>query len=234
MDYTFEDYAKYYKNCKGDFGKGCYEMCGMRENGCCELSNYELIRLSLDKLGVNLPDDVFSIEELTENLFKLAEKKKVRKALVSGSFDPFTVGHLAVVKQASEIFDEVHVVIFVNSAKKRAFDIDKMLDAIRETLEIYKIKNCIVTKDNGLLSRYCQKNEIETNVRGLRNVKDYNYEEELVTVNNLYNKKLETVYFRGGGNQISSSTVRELLRYNEDVSMFVPEPVLALIREEME
>ena len=123
---------------------------------------------------------------------------------------------------------------FVNSAKKRAFDIDKMLDAIRETLEIYKIKNCIVTKDNGLLSRYCQKNEIETNVRGLRNVKDYNYEEELVTVNNLYNKKLETVYFRGGGNQISSSTVRELLRYNEDVSMFVPEPVLALIREEME
>ena len=55
-----------------------------------------------------------------------------------------------------------------------------------------------------------------------------------VTGTNLYNKKLETVYFRGGGNQISSSTVRELLRYNEDVSMFVPEPVLALIREEME
>lgn len=229
MDYTFEEYAKYYKNCKGNFGRGCYEMCPMRENGCCELSNYELIRLSLDKLGIKLPDDVFSVEELSKNLFLLAEKKKIHKALVSGSFDPFTVGHLAVIKQASEIFDEVHVVIFINSSKKRIFDIDKMLNAIRETLKINGIENCIVKKDDGLLSRYCQKNGIETNVRGLRNVKDYNYEEELVIVNNLYNKKLETVYFRGGGNQISSSTVRELLRYNEDVSMFVPEPVFKLI-----
>lgn len=229
MEDSFETYAEFYKNCKGQFGKGCYEMCGMRENGCCELSQYKLIRLSLEKLGIYLSDDVFSTEELADNLFKLAEKKQIHRALVSGSFDPFTTGHLAVVKEAAEIFDEVHVVIFVNSDKKRTFDTDAMLHAIRETLQNEKIQNCIVTKDNGLLSRYCQQNGIETNVRGLRNSKDYTYEEELVTVNNLYNKKLDTVYFRGGGNQISSSTVRELMKYNEDVSMFVPEPVFKLI-----
>lgn len=223
----FKTYQKYLHSCTGNFGGGCYEPCAMRENGCCELSKSEMLELALKKLGVQLDD--YSMNTLPEKLFQLAEQKKLNKALVSGSFDPFTIGHLAVVKEAAEIFDEVHVVIFINSAKKRAFDIDEMLCAIRETIQNEGIHNCIITKDNGLLSRYCQRNGIETNVRGLRNSKDYTYEEELVTVNNLYNKKLDTVYFRGGGNQISSSTVRELMKYNEDVSMFVPKPVFELI-----
>ncbi len=223
----FEMYQKYLHSCTGNFGGGCYKACAMRENGCCELSRSEMAELALKRLGIQLDD--YSIDTLPERLFELAEKRKPRKALVSGSFDPFTVGHLAVVKEAAELFDEVHIVIFINSAKKRSFDIDAMLDAIRETLENENIHNCVVTKDNGLLSRYCQKNGIETNVRGLRNAKDYHYEEELVAVNNLYNEKLDTVYFRGGGNQISSSTVKELMKYNEDVSMFVPEPVFRLI-----
>lgn len=230
MEKDFETYQKYFHSCTGDFGKGCYKHCAMRENGCCELSCAKMAELALKKLGIYLDD--YSIETLPEKLFRLAEKaenKKSCKALVSGSFDPFTTGHLAIVKEAAEIFDEVHVVIFINSDKKRTFDIDAMLDAIRETLQQEKIQNCIVKKDDGLLSRYCQRNGIETNVRGLRNSKDYTYEEELVTVNNLYNKKLDTVYFRGGGNQISSSTVRELMKYKEDVSMFVPEPVFRLI-----
>ena len=185
MEKDFETYQKYFHSCTGDFGKGCYECCAMRENGCCELSRAKMAELALNKLGIYLDD--YSIETLPEKLFGLAEKKK------------------------------------------RTFDIDAMLDAIRETLQQEKIQNCIVKKDDGLLSRYCQRNGIETNVRGLRNSKDYTYEEELVTVNNLYNKKLDTVYFRGGGNQISSSTVRELMKYKEDVSMFVPEPVFRLI-----
>lgn len=233
MKNDFNTYETIQNKCHNlnNFGGNCYEFCGFRENGLCELSKNELINLSLKEL-LDVDLDCQS-KDFAWNLLQLVKERKntykKRRAIVSGSFDPFTNGHLEIVKQASQMFDEVYVVIFVNSTKKRNYDVVKMCDAIRKTLIREKITNCIVDYNEGLLAEYCKNKNIETTVRGLRNNLDYNYEENIVEVNKLLNENLQTIYLRGNGNKISSSTVRELLRYNKDVSSFVPLEVLKII-----
>lgn len=231
MGYGVDDYKKAKVICKNknNFGKACYEFCPYRENGCCELSKNNLIDYSLQELlGVKLDS---SSSNFSWDLLELASKfKPIRKAIVSGSYDPFTCGHLELVKQASQMFDEVHVVIFVNSAKKRTYNVDDMCKAIDKTLKEEGIYNCIVNHDEGLLAEYCKKHNITTTIRGLRNNLDYNYEENIVEVNKLLNKDLQTIYLRGNDNKISSSTVRELMRYGKDVSMYVPKPIFEMIK----
>lgn len=242
---TLEDYLKAYDKCpcKDKFGhKNCYETCEYRENFECELSRLELANMTLKEMlggGIQLKnsEDLESLIEFGRKFQKkedvavpaMESKKPIKKAIVSGSYDPFTMGHLDIVKDASEIFDEVHIVIFTNSQKKRHFDVDDMCRAIEKSLLDCNITNCVVTHNNGLLAKYCKEHNITTSVRGLRNNLDYNYEENIVEVNKLLNDELKTIYLRGNGNKISSSTVRELLLYGEDVSKYVPRPVLELI-----
>lgn len=228
--YTLEDYKKALNSCCNikNFGCGCWEFCAYRENGMCELSENELMVLSLEKLGVDInKKDLNPFIELMN--LALKDTKPKRKAIISGSYDPFTNGHLELVKQASLMFDEIHVVIFINSSKIRNFDVNDMVDAIDKTLKNEGILNAIVTFDDGLLAEYCKRNDITTTIRGLRNNLDYNYEENIVEVNKLLNKDLQTIYLRGNDNKISSSTVRELLKYNKDVSMYVPKEVLKIL-----
>lgn len=231
MENKILDYENANKIClkRKNFGGRCYESCGFRNNGCCELSKSELIDISLEKLlGVHLNS---ANEDFCWNLFNLTNKfKKLRKAIFSGSFDPFTYGHLELVKQASQMFDKVHVVIFINSSKQRHYDVEKMCKAIEETLKEEKIFNCVVTHNEGMLADYCKRNEITTTIRGLRNNLDYNYEENIVEVNKLLNKDLQTIYLRANDNKISSSTVRELMKYGKDVSLYVPKPIFDMMK----
>ena len=118
------------------------------------------------------------------------------KAIYPGSFDPFTNGHLDIIKKAAVLFDEVYVVIGINSAKRRAFDSEKMKSAIEKTLELNKIDNCRVILYDGLVAEYTDKNNIGYMIRGLRNNMDYNYEENIAEINKLINPRLEYVYFR--------------------------------------
>ena len=129
------------------------------------------------------------------------------------------------------MFDEVHVVIFKNAAKKRNYDAIDMVKAIEDTLRDEGITNCIVSVQNGLLAEYAANNDITYTVRGLRNNMDYNYEENIAVVNKDLNPNLKTVYLRGEDIGISSSTVRELLSYGKDVSKYVPQNILELIQK---
>ena len=149
-------------------------------------------------------------------------------ALVSGSYDPFTNGHLEIVRQAAAMFDAVHVVIFSNSSKKRKYYITDMVEAIKKTLADEKLDNCIATSDDGLLARYCMRNGILYNVRGLRDNLDYGYEVKLSTFNTRLYPELRTVYLQSG-NTLSSTDVRELRVYNEDITPYVPRAVAEAI-----
>ena len=159
-------------------------------------------------------------------------KKELVKAIVSGSYDPFTYGHLTMVKQAAEIFDEVHVMIFINAKKKhRDYDADLMVEAIKETLKEEGITNCIVGYDTGLLAYYCKKHGIKYNIRGLRDNMDYNYEVNISEANKLINEDLKTMYVQAES-KISSTTVKELISYDVDVSKFVPKPVYKVLMQQ--
>ena len=146
-----------------------------------------------------------------------------------GSFDPFTNGHLDIVKKASALFDEVYIVIGVNSMKKRSFPAEAMKTAIEQVLQENNLQNCVVCVYDGLTAAYSKTNHIHYMIRGLRNNMDYNYEENIAEVNKLIDPNLEYVYFRAENVAVSSSMVKELHTYRQDISKYVPQAVLAMM-----
>lgn len=151
-------------------------------------------------------------------------------AIYPGSFDPFTNGHLDIVKKGSKLFDEVHIIIGVNANKHRTYDSTKIKTAIEKTLIDNNISNCKVIVYDGLVAEYTNENKVKYMIRGLRNNMDYNYEENIAEVNKLINPALEYVYFRAENVALSSSMVKELIGYGKDVSKYVPKHVLEIIK----
>ena len=152
-----------------------------------------------------------------------------KTAIYPGSFDPFTNGHLDIVRKASEIFDRVYVVIGVNAEKHRCFPAEKIAEAITATLRENRIENCDVVIWNGLVAEFARLKNTDYMIRGLRNNMDYNYEENVACVNKLINPELEYIYFRSNNVAVSSSMVKELHSYGKDVSEFVPAAVMRLL-----
>lgn len=151
------------------------------------------------------------------------------KAIYPGSFDPFTNGHLDIVKKASMLFDEVYVVIGVNAQKRRSFDAMQMKTAIESTMEELGLNNIRVAVLDGLVAEYARENDIHYMIRGLRNNMDYNYEENIAEVNKLINPDMEYVYFRAENVAVSSSMVKELHGYGQNVSKFLPKAVYDIL-----
>ncbi|MBQ7344716.1 MAG: pantetheine-phosphate adenylyltransferase [Oscillospiraceae bacterium] len=153
----------------------------------------------------------------------------IKKAIYPGSFDPFTNGHLDIVKKASALFDEVDVVIGVNANKRRTFAAEAMKAAIEKTVAELGMDNVSVTVYAGLVAEYAKTNDIKYMIRGLRNNMDYNYEENIAEVNKLINPKMEYVYFRAENVAVSSSMVKELHGFGQDVSPYLPKAILDIV-----
>lgn len=147
--------------------------------------------------------------------------KNITKAVYSGSFDPFTLGHLDIIKQGSDIFDEVYIIIATNANKKRYMEKNICAKAIQEILERENLTNCKVIIYEELVAEYCEKEHIKYSIRGLRDNMDYNYEEQISNINNKINPNLKTVYLRAE-RYVSSSMVKELFSYGKNISKYVP------------
>lgn len=148
----------------------------------------------------------------------------------AGSFDPFTKGHLHVVTQSSKIFDRVIIGIGVHPKKTRRFDKKLMQKAIEQVLTRNSLENVTVISYDNLSVDVATEYHSTFLVRGIRNGMDYEYEENMASINEEISG-LDTVYIRAGNlGNISSSMVMELLRNNKDVSKYLPEEVLALVK----
>ena len=158
----------------------------------------------------------------------------MKKALYAGSFNPFTNGHLEMVREASNIFDEVYVCIAVNAEKALSYsdnELENKIDAISKSIAEANIPNVKVIFYSGMIANLCKELNVRYLVRGLRNTSDYLYEENIAKINCELNPELMTVYLRSNNEVISSSLIRELLKYNQDISKYVPGPILELIKE---
>ena len=153
-----------------------------------------------------------------------------KKALYPGSFDPFTNGHLDIVKKASALFEEVYILIGINAKKNSTFSSDKIVGAIEKTLEQCGITNARVAVYEGLVAEYAKENGIHYMIRGLRNNMDYNYEENIAVVNKLINPELESIFLRAENAALSSSMVKELNSFGQDISQYVPQEILSCIQ----
>jgi len=146
-----------------------------------------------------------------------------RVALFPGSFDPFTKGHEDIVRRSLRLFDEVVIGIGYNSAKKnRYFDVDLMVEKINEVFVNDSGVKVIVY--NELTASLAKAHNASFVVRGLRNTTDFEYENSIAQVNRYLNEELETVFLITSPRYayISSTIIREVHKYNGDVSTFLP------------
>ena len=153
------------------------------------------------------------------------------KAVYAGSFDPFTNGHLEIVKEAAKFFDHLVIVIANNIKKTPFFNKDGMAQAIVEMLKDegldFKVS---VRVSSDMTADICREENANYLVRGLRNTTDYMNEEEIAKVNKRLNPRLKTVYFRATDETMSSSLVRELLIRGKDVQEYVPRAIYEYIK----
>ncbi|NQX84535.1 MAG: pantetheine-phosphate adenylyltransferase [Flavobacteriaceae bacterium] len=148
----------------------------------------------------------------------------MKRAIFPGSFDPITLGHYDIIKRGCELFDEVIVAIGVNSSKKYMFSLEKRKRFIEETFA-NQPKVSVVTYE-GLTVNFCKEIGADFILRGLRNPADFEFEKAIAHTNRELSN-IETVFLLTTAKTsfISSSIVREVLRYNGDYTKLVPESV---------
>ena len=145
----------------------------------------------------------------------------MKRGIYAGSFDPMTLGHLDVIRRASLIVDELHVMIGVNPKKSGGFfPVARRLKLIEGSLEHMKWfdrgeRAFHVGRFSGLLVDYCRRHDIRFNIRGLRAAQDFNYEFEMHGINHDIAPEINTVFLIAPPEFqfISSSTIRELASY---------------------
>ena len=149
----------------------------------------------------------------------------------AGSFDPFTNGHLHVVTESAKLFDKIIIGIGVHPKKTRRFDKELMKEAIEKVLAAKNLNNVTVICYDNLSVDVALEYNSTFLVRGIRNGMDYEYEENISSINEEISG-LDTVYIRAGNlGNISSSMVMELLRNKKDVSRYLPKEVLELVKK---
>lgn len=150
-------------------------------------------------------------------------KRKI--AIVPGSFDPITYGHIDIIKRSAQLFDEVIVAILVNPDKKYLFTLEEREEMINESIKDFK--NVKVDSFSGLLVNYAKKVDSTVIVRGLRAVSDFEYEMQLTFMNKALDDNIETFYMMANKQYsfISSSIVKGVSGFGADLSKFVPKHV---------
>ena len=148
-----------------------------------------------------------------------------RTALFPGSFDPFTAGHLNILKRALTMFDSVVVAVGVNPDKPGFYDNDTRVDIIKQATK--GLEGVSVITYDGLTIDICRSLGIKHVVRGVRNMLDFETERSIADANRRLAPEIETIIIPTAQEfaHISSSAVRDILRHHGDTSLFVPEGV---------
>lgn len=148
-----------------------------------------------------------------------------RRAIYSGTFDPITNGHIDIIKRALQVFDEVIVAVANSNAKNPMFDTDTRVRLVEKATVGMNVK---AKSFNTLLVDFAKSEDINIIIRGLRAVSDFEYELQMGYANNSLDKNIDTMYFMPTLQNafVSSSVVREVLRFQGCVSHLVPSEIL--------
>ena len=157
----------------------------------------------------------------------MTNKNKI--AVYPGSFDPFTLGHLDVVKRGSKIFNKLIVAVAENNNKNSLFKISERTEIIKQVLEkdLNSNNKVEVKSFSGLLVDFAISEDAIVVLRGLRALSDFDYEFQMAGVNARLSNKFETMFLMSSENQqfVASRLVKEIHRLGGDVSSFVPDLV---------
>ena len=153
-----------------------------------------------------------------------------RTAIISGTFDPITIGHMDVILRAARLFDEVVVAVSANTEKHCLLPDDIRYESVKAS--VAGISNITVEHCQGLLAEFCKRYENPVIVRGARTGSEFDYERSLFVINKGLGVP-ETVVLpaESGMDHISSTYVRELLKYNKSLKDAVPEGAREIVEK---
>lgn len=146
----------------------------------------------------------------------------MKTAVIPGSFDPITVGHVDIISRASKLFDKVIVLVVVNPKKSPVFTSEERMEFITKATS--QMNNVIADEYTGLLVDYVRSIGAGYIVKGLRAMSDFEYEFQMALTNKKLAPEIETMFFTTGIENLylSSSLVRQLVFFGGDVSDFIP------------
>ncbi len=154
-------------------------------------------------------------------------------AIVPGSFDPVTNGHLDIIKRTSELFDIVYVSILSNSSKNPLFSVGERISLIKRVTQ--DLPNVKVEGFTGLLVDYAREKNAKFIVKGLRAVTDFEYEFQMSLTNKQLAPEIETFFITTSAKYayLSSSIVKEVAKYGGDFTEMVPLEIIEDIKEKI-
>ena len=158
----------------------------------------------------------------------------MRRAICPGSYDPVTVGPLDILRRAAALFDEVIVLVAVNSSKKTMFTVEQRTEMLQRSVgDLPGVRVCC---SEGLLADFAKENGACALVKGIRSAQDLEYEQPMAHANRYLNGELETVLLPASPavSWISSTIVREMMRYHQDISEMVPAGALEFLSAQMQ
>ena len=159
--------------------------------------------------------------------------QSLKVAICPGSFDPVTLGHMDIINRARRIFDHVIVAVMLNPAKNTMFTVEERIELLRKcTVDMADVE---VVGLEGLLADYAKIRDATAIVKGLRAVSDFEYEFQMALTNKKLNNELETVFLttRAENMYLSSSIVKDIASFGGDISNFVPDCILADIKDRL-
>ncbi|KQC11858.1 MAG: phosphopantetheine adenylyltransferase [Desulfuromonas sp. SDB] len=151
---------------------------------------------------------------------------KAIKAVYPGTFDPVTFGHMDIAVRAAKLFQDLTILVAVHPSKKAMFSSAQRVEFLKQSLQ--DVSGIKVREYHGLLAKYVEEHRINTIIRGLRAVSDFEYELSLALMNRRMNNDLETIFLtpREDLLYLNSTMVKQVAALGGDVSQWVP-PVVS-------
>ncbi|HHX79054.1 MAG TPA: pantetheine-phosphate adenylyltransferase [Acholeplasmataceae bacterium] len=153
----------------------------------------------------------------------------MKTCVYPGSFDPVSNGHLNIIERIAKAFDEVYVLISLNPNKKYTFTDDERLWMMKKVTS--HLKNVYCELSDQLMINYAREKNAKIIIRGLRNISDYDYEMTRFQFNRSIDSEIDTFTLFPTMNNLflSSSTIKELIIFDADVSAYLPKEILDFI-----
>jgi len=150
-------------------------------------------------------------------------------AIVPGSFDPITAGHLDIIKRATELYDQVVVGIVVNPGKSPLFSLEERVKMVRDA--VCDNKKIEVDSFDGLLVEFVKMHNARVIIRGLRAVSDFEHEFQMAQLNRRLDPEVETIFVMASPEYayLSSSIVKEIAKFGGNIKGLVPANVEKLL-----
>ena len=155
-------------------------------------------------------------------------------AIYPGSFDPITSGHLNIIQRAANIFDHLIVCVMVNPAKNPLFTREERMELIQRV--VGDLPNVEVDSSEELLAEYAKRKGSTVIVKGLRAGSDFENEFQMALINHKINPNLDTMFLTAEHQYmyLSSSTVKELGKFDVDLADFLPEQIIPDFKQRIE